>query len=380
MMHLTSSVPLPIEQVSGLQTAPPDHSIFCTLSWFMIMRRTFSLFRLGSVAGFALALIAFVLTSIASPSNAIAQSTKSGASGNSASKSAAKNKARVAKVKASKVKSSPVADFTKDGLPNLMSHAVMVFDQVTGRPLYAKNADAAVPIASITKLMTAIIVLESRQNLEEPVIIEEADVDVIKNSRSKVPLGTAFRREDLMRLALLASDNRAAAALGRSFPGGINAFVDTMNAKARQIGMTSARFVDATGLAPGNIASPQDLALLVAESAKYPLIREFSTAPELYVTLPDSGRQIGFNNTNSLVRNQEWSIGVSKTGFINEAGKCLVMQAMIDNNPVIIVLMDSWGRLTRVGDANRIKKWIETRKVVSNTRTPSLPTASVKSI
>lgn len=296
-------------------------------------------------------------------------------SGNALAQSAPKaskpaKKGKVAKVKS---KAAPVVpDFTKDGLPNLMSHAVMVFDQATGRPLFAKNAESAVPIASITKLMTSIIVLDSHQNLDEPVIIDAADIDTIKNSRSKLPVGTAFRREDLMRLALMASDNRAAAALGRTFPGGMEAFVAAMNTKAKQIGLSTAKFVDPTGLAPGNVASPQDLALLVAEAAKYPQIREFSTAPELYVTLPDSGRQIGFNNTNALVRSQEWSIGVSKTGFINEAGKCLVMQAMIGNNPVIIVLMDSWGRLTRVGDANRIKKWLEAGKLAQAATTTTL--------
>jgi serine-type D-Ala-D-Ala endopeptidase (penicillin-binding protein 7) len=312
------------------------------------------------------------------PGTAYAQATSSSKANAAPSKSkAAKSKksSKPAKVRAVKVKASAVPDFAKDGSPNLMSHAVMVLDQATGRPLFAKNAEQAVPIASITKLMTAIIVLESRQNLDEPVVIDAADVDTIKNSRSRLPVGTAFRREDLMRLALMASDNRAAAALGRTFPGGSEAFVSAMNAKAKQIGLLAARFVDPTGLAPGNVASPQDLALLVAEAAKHPQIREFSTAPELYVTLPDSGKQIGFNNTNALVKNQDWNIGVSKTGYINEAGKCLVMQAVIQNSPVIIVLMDSWGRLTRVGDANRIKKWIESGKVVS-----TLPRTSVKSI
>ncbi len=274
------------------------------------------------------------------------------------------NSLRLKAAKTTKVSRTPsVADFTKDGNPNLLSHAVMVFDQNSGKPLFAKNADTAVPIASITKLMTSIVVLDAKLNLDEPVVISEADIDVIKNSRSRLPVGTAFRREDLMRLALMASDNRAAAALGRSYPGGTIAFVAAMNTKAKDIGLTNTRFADATGLSPSNVASPQDLALMVAEASKHKLIREFSTAPELYVTLPDSGKQLGFNNTNSLVKSDNWNIGVSKTGFINEAGKCLVMQAMIGNNPVIIVLMDSWGKLTRIGDANRIKKWIESGKV-----------------
>jgi len=282
-------------------------------------------------------------------------------------------KAVPAKVTVKKAKSGNggVADFTKDGLPNMLSSAVMVFDQATGRPLFAKNAETAVPIASITKLMTAIIVLEDKQNLDEPVVIDQADVDTLKNTRSRLPVGTAFRREDLLRLALMASENRAAAALGRAYPGGFNAAIDAMNAKAKSIGLQSTTFVDATGLAPGNVASAQDLALMVAEAAKYPQIREFSTAPELFVTLPNSKHPMGFNNTNALVKSQGWNIGVSKTGFINEAGKCLVMQVVIGNNPVIIVLMDSWGKLTRIGDANRIKKWIESGKVVVSQPTPS---------
>jgi len=276
----------------------------------------------------------------------------------------AKKKATPVKVTVKTAKSSErgVADLTKDGQPNVISHAAMVFDQATGRPLFAKNAEMIVPIASITKLMTAMIVLDAKQNLDEPVIIDSADVDTLKNSRSRLPVGTAFRREDLMRLALMASDNRAAAALGRTYPGGMTAAVEAMNAKAQSVGLQSTHFVDPTGLAPGNVASAQDLAMMVAEASKHPQIREFSTAPELFVTLPNSKHAMGFNNTNALVKSQGWNIGVSKTGFINEAGKCLVMQAIIGNNPVIIVLMDSWGRLTRIGDANRVKKWIESGK------------------
>ncbi len=295
--------------------------------------------------------------------------------------SAPAKKAAPAKVTVKNSKSGGnVADFTKDGMPNLMSHAVMVFDQATGRPLFAKNADTAVPIASITKLMTAMIVLEAKQNLDEPVVIDQADVDTLKNTRSRLPVGSAFRREDLMRLALMASENRAASALGRTYPGGLSAAIEAMNAKAKAIGLQSTTFVDPTGLAPGNMASPQDLALMVAEASKHPQIREFSTAPELYVTLPNSKHAMGFNNTNALVKSQGWNIGLSKTGFINEAGKCLVMQVVIGNNPVIIVLMDSWGKLTRIGDATRIKKWIESGKVAINqpaAGSPILPAASV---
>ena len=266
------------------------------------------------------------------------------------------------KGKATLVRAKGTPDLNKDGEPNLLSHAAMVFDPVSGKALYAKNADSAVPIASITKLMTAMVVLEGRQDLEEPIVIDSADIDTIKNSRSRLPVGTAFRREDLLRLALMASDNRAAAALGRAYPGGTTAFVEAMNAKAKLIGLNHTRFVDSTGLAPSNVASPQDLALMVAEASRFPQIREYSTTPELQVTLPNAKRAIGFNNTNALVKNAGWDIGLSKTGYINEAGKCLVMHATIANNPVVIVLLDSWGKLTRLGDATRIKKWLETNK------------------
>ena len=268
--------------------------------------------------------------------------------------------AKKAKPAAQKTRATP--DLTTDGVPNLLSHAAMVFDPLTGRALYAKNADMPMPIASITKLMTAMVVLEGKQSMDEPVVIDNADIDVIKGSRSRLPVGTAFRREDLLRIALMASDNRAAAALGRTYPGGTPAFVEAMNAKSRLLGMHNATFVDPTGLAPTNVASPQDLALLVAEASSFPQIREYSTTPELQVTLPNSKRPMGFNNTNALVRSSGWDIGLSKTGYISEAGKCLVMHATIGNNPVVIVLLDSWGKLTRMGDANRIKKWLENGK------------------
>lgn len=272
-------------------------------------------------------------------------------------------KRKVVASKTQKKKGAPATpDLTKDGQPNVLSHAVVVFDPNTGKALFSKNAESPVPIASITKLMTAMVVLEAKMSMDEAIIIDSADVDTIKNSRSRLPVGSAFRREDLMRLALMASDNRAAAALGRAFPGGTPAFVEAMNARAKLIGLTQTRFVDPTGLAPGNVASPQDLALMVSAASNHAMIREFSTTPELHVTLPNGSRTMGFNNTNALVKSQQWNIGLSKTGFINEAGKCLVMHATIANHPVVIVLLDSWGKFTRIGDANRIKRWLESNK------------------
>ncbi len=243
--------------------------------------------------------------------------------------------------------------------PVLSSSGVLVLDSTTGQTIYSKNAGQTAPIASITKLMTAMVVLDAKLALDEVIQITNEDIDLVKNTRSRIPVGTHFRRDDLMRLALMASDNRAASALGRSFPGGIAVFVDAMNAKAHLLGLNATKYVDSSGLAPGNVSSPQDLGRLVAEASKYDLIREYTTTGAVNVTLPDSGRKLAFVNTNSLVRGSDWKIGLSKTGFINESGKCLVMQAMIANQPIVIVLLDSWGKLTRVGDANRIRKWLE---------------------
>jgi D-alanyl-D-alanine endopeptidase (penicillin-binding protein 7) len=203
------------------------------------------------------------------------------------------------------------------------------------------------------------VVLDAKLPLDEVIQLTSEDIDLVKNTHSRLPIGSHFRRDDLMRLALMASDNRAASALGRSYPGGIIAFVDAMNAKARELGLNSTKYVDSSGLTPGNVSSPQDLGKLVAQASKYDLIREYTTTGAVNVTLPDSGKKLSFVNTNSLVRASDWKIGLSKTGYINESGKCLVMQAMIANQPIVIVLLDSWGKLTRVGDANRIRKWLE---------------------
>jgi D-alanyl-D-alanine endopeptidase (penicillin-binding protein 7) len=260
-------------------------------------------------------------------------------------------KARVAKVSA--------AEFTKDGDPNVQSSGVLVYDPATGQTLFSKNADTVGPIASITKIMTAMVVLDAKLALDEPIEITTQDIDTIKNSSSRLPIGSHFRRDDLMRLALMASDNRAASALGRNYPGGLAAFVEAMNAKAQVLGATQTHYVDSSGLSPGNVSSPADLGKLVAAASGYDLIREYSTTGAVNVQLPDSKRKLSFVNTNALVRNSDWKIGLSKTGYISEAGKCLVMQAMIANQPIVIVLLDSWGKLTRVGDANRIRKWLE---------------------
>jgi serine-type D-Ala-D-Ala endopeptidase (penicillin-binding protein 7) len=242
----------------------------------------------------------------------------------------------------------------------LKSASALVVEQDGQQVLYAKNVDAVVPIASITKLMTAKVVLDAGLPLDEPIAISPADIDDLKHTRSRLKVGTVLTRSELLKLALMASENRAAAALARSYPGGTPAFVAAMNQKAVELGMWRTRFVDGTGLSSENVSTAQDLVRLVRGAYKHELIREYSTDTSHTIELAN-GRSLKYSNSNRLVRNAGWEIGLSKTGYISEAGRCLVLQAKIAATPVIIVLLDSWGKLTRIGDANRIKKWIETR-------------------
>ncbi|HEX8873226.1 MAG TPA: D-alanyl-D-alanine endopeptidase [Nitrosospira sp.] len=252
------------------------------------------------------------------------------------------------------------ATSVQSGGLNLRSQAAFILDAGQGRILFEKNADAVVPIASITKLMTAIVVLDANLPLTEEITVENADIDILKNTRSRLRVGSSLPRHDMLRLALMSSENRAAAALGRSYPGGINAFVEAMNRKAFELGMGNSYFVDSTGLNSANVSTARDLAKLVDAAEDYDIIREFSTTAKHAVVFGDEDRRLHYINSNNLVRNGSWDIGVSKTGFLNEAGRCLVMQAKITGKPIIIVLLDSWGKNTRIGDANRIKKWVET--------------------
>jgi len=239
----------------------------------------------------------------------------------------------------------------------LQSSAVLVQDQATGAILFEKNPGAVLPIASITKLMTAMVVLDARPDLTETLTVGEEDVDMLKGTRSRLKVGTRLAREEMLRLALMSSENRAAAALSRHYAGGREAFVAAMNQKAQTLGLIDTRFQDPTGLTAANVSSPRDLAKMVDAAHQYPLIREFSTTSDGEFSI--AGRTQQFHNTNTLVRNPAWEIGLSKTGYISEAGKCLVMQAWLNNKPTIIVLLDSAGKMTRIGDANRIKRWIE---------------------
>ena len=241
---------------------------------------------------------------------------------------------------------------------SLKSASALVIHQNGNHVLYAKNVDTVTPVASITKLMTAMVAIDRGGALDEVVMISDADIDDLKHTRSRLKIGSTLSREALLKLALIASENRAASALSRVYPGGTRAFVAAMNQKAMELEMWRTRFVDGTGLSSENVSTAQDLARLVVAAYGYPLIRQFTTTASYEVELPN-GRLLHYNNSNGLVKNSGWSIGLSKTGYISEAGRCLVMQTRIASTPVIIVLLDSWGKNTRLGDANRIKKWME---------------------
>jgi serine-type D-Ala-D-Ala endopeptidase (penicillin-binding protein 7) len=242
----------------------------------------------------------------------------------------------------------------------LGSASALIIDPANHATIYAKAPDEVTPIASITKLMTAMVVLDSKLDLDATVMIDPADFDYLKGTRSRLGSGVELTRRELLQLALMSSENRAAAALARSYPGGTPAFVDAMNAKAQALGMTHTRFHDSTGLSPQNVSTANELAKMVSAAVDYPLIREFTTTPSHYVEVQPTGRILGFNNSNRLVGSDKWDIQLQKTGFINEAGRCLVMMAEIAKKPFVIVLLDSVGKYTRIADANRVKYWIET--------------------
>jgi serine-type D-Ala-D-Ala endopeptidase (penicillin-binding protein 7) len=263
------------------------------------------------------------------------------------------------------VRHAPLADMDPGRLA-LYSASALVIDQSNGQVMLEKQPDLVVPIASISKLMTAMVVLDTKPNMQEVIAIGDDDVDGLKGTRSRLPVGTTMTREAAMLLALMSSENRAAHALGRHYPGGLGAFVQAMNKKAQALGMYNTRFEEPTGLSSNNVSTAHDLARMVAAAARYPEIRGFSTTAEAKVEL--NGHIHEFHNTNALVRSDNWEIGVSKTGYISEAGRCLVMQARVADKPVVIVLLDSQGKMTRVGDANRIKRWMESASLMTERR------------
>jgi len=261
---------------------------------------------------------------------------------------------------------SPAADVarvaksggSRRGDPELKSDVALVIDAARGETLYAKRPAQVAPIASITKLMTAMVLLDAQCPLDETIEIDRADVDTRKHTRSRLPVGARLGRGELLLLALMASENRAATALARTYPGGTTACLEAMNRKAKDLGMLRTRFTDPAGLSGENVSSAEDLSRMVLAAAAYPAIREATTTPFHSVTLSD-GRVLEFRNSDGLVSNKTWNIGLSKTGYINEAGRCLVLQAEIAARQIVIVLLNSWGKYTRLGDANRIRKWME---------------------
>jgi len=254
--------------------------------------------------------------------------------------------------------------------PALRSSAALVLDTTHSAVLYSRHSDVALPIASITKLMTALVVMDAGQPLDEELVITDEDRSSGKGSVSRLTPGSHLTRGDLMHLALMASENRAAHALGRNYPGGVSACVAAMNAKARELGMTTTRFVEPTGLSDENVASPEDLAKLVVAAAQVPAIREYSTDGDYLVRI--GRREVLFHNTDSLVTKPDWNIVVQKTGYIHEAGRCLVMQTVIEDRSVVIVLLNSFGKRTRVADARRVRRWVEATLLSS----PGAETAS----
>lgn len=254
---------------------------------------------------------------------------------------------------------------TTDALA-LRSSVALVMDQNTNEVLFQKNATAVLPIASITKLMTALVVMEARLPMDEVLTITEEDRDTERHSSSRLRFGAQLTRQELLLLALMSSENRAASALGRNYPGGLPAFVQAMNRKARELGMNDSHFVDSSGLSSSNVSSALDLARLVNAAYRNPTIRAFSTQTEHEVNV--LGRTLHYVSTNRLVRGGNWEIGLQKTGFISEAGRCLVMQAHVGGRNVVMVFLDSEGNLTRFADANRVRDWLEHLPTVPSPR------------
>ena len=273
-----------------------------------------------------------------------------------------KYKAASRKINAKIRTKSPVIyqdHYDGSGPLQLASSKALIYNQLTGEVVYGKNADIITPIASVTKLMTAMVMLDAHLPMDQLLFISEEDIDYLKGTSSRLSVGTSLTRGEFLQLALMASENRAASALGRNYPGGIRAFVRAMNYKAQSLGMTSSYFVDSSGLDSSNTSTAEDLVKMVSAAYEYPEIRQVSTTPSQEITLYGRTNPLSFVNTNSLVRGSDWVIGLSKTGFINEAGRCLVMQAEVAGQPMIIVLLDSSGKQTRIGDANRVRKWLE---------------------
>lgn len=339
---------------------------------------TSALMRVSSliaVAGLAMALAGQFNVANAQTNSSSASSVKAKKAKKNAGSPAARRSAQTAKARASGVRRQAAgnqaavpmkASFgqmaglrsTADAL-DLNSSVALVVDQDTHEVLYRKNDHAVLPIASLTKLMTGLVISEAHLSMSERITITQADVDTEKGSSSRLAVGTELSRGEMLHLALMSSENRAAHALGRTFPGGLSEFVARMNNRAQSLGMVDTRYVEPTGLSSRNQSSANDLAILVAAAYKEPVLRELSTSHGREVAV--GRRTLQYNNTNRLVKSPQWDIGLQKTGYISEAGQCLVMQAQVAGRKLIMVFLDSAGKLSRIGDAERVRKWVENK-------------------
>lgn len=256
------------------------------------------------------------------------------------------------------VSAQDIREYTSRAKIKLRSHVALVFDERDNEVIMEQNAEEVVPVASLTKLMMAMVVLDAGQSLDEVITLSKEDKDRIRYSRSRLRAGMQFTRRDLLLIALVASENRAALALARTYPGGSSAFVNAMNSKAQRLGLTKTRFADAAGLHNDNVSTAHEMMQIVKAAGEYFMIREFTTQTKDSITDVKTGRDVEFGNTNRLVKQDSWPIKLSKTGFTGDAGNCLVMKTEINARPVIIVLLDSWGKLSKYGDSNRIKQWL----------------------
>lgn len=330
---------------------------------------------LGNRLGvWAAGLAAFVCCLLATPAVAAAESQARSTVNTSSGKAVApvkqRRKARATPTRPSLAQKQGLRG--TDDLLDLRSSVALVMDQDTDEVLFSKNAEAVLPIASITKLMTAMVVLDAGQPMDESLKVSKVALDTPRNNRSRLRVGAELTRGELMHLALMSSENRAAYAIGANYPGGMSALIEAMNQKAQELGMNDSHFVEPTGLSSDNRSSAHDLALLVKAAYQHPLLREYSTAPD--ASVPVGRRMVQFRNTNSLVRSPVWEIGLQKTGYISEAGRCVVMQAELAGRKLIMVLLDSAGRYSRVGDAERIRRWLDARPVAP--ALPALPPAA----
>jgi D-alanyl-D-alanine endopeptidase (penicillin-binding protein 7) len=329
------------------------------------IRTKFTAWLSGLMLGLVLTLAPGLESSASAQSATRSQGATKGNKAAKAPKKAKANKsAKPAKKAVRKARAQPaIPSFgqiyglrsTEDDL-DLRSSVALVVDQDTDEVLFSKNPGAVLPIASITKLMTALVVTEASLPLDEVLAVSQDDVAATAGSRSRLQLGTHLTRGEMLHLSLMASENRAAHVLGRTYPGGLQQFVSAMNVKARQLGMQDTRYVEPTGLSSNNQSSAQDLTRLVRAAFEHPIIRDLSTSLE--AAMPVGRKTVQFRNTNGLVRNPEWDIGLQKTGYISAAGRCVVMQTQMAGRKLIMVLLDSAGKYTRIGDAERLRKWL----------------------